>query len=137
DELMHFLRMRNIDRWSPVDIKPKVAARKAVAHFRSALESANLRIMVRKAYEDDTEVHYACIGEQQRRQTRDLAYGMLAKIVFHKLDGTLSCPHGEMREIVSLYEALCGVYTQRELVTMTKHILKGFGGVHLKAHGAL
>lgn len=137
EELRRMLEERGVEEWRPVDIKPQVAARKAITLFRPALERGDLKVLVRKAWEDPQQIRYALVGEARQAATRDLAYDTLTQIVFDKKDGTLSFTRGEVPELVAIYEALCAVYTQREVLAMAKQIMRGFGGVHLKAHGTM
>lgn len=136
DELKYLLRQRQIERWLPVDIKPRVAMRKAITEFKPALEKANLKVLIRMTHEDDQEVRYSIIGEK-KGLSRDLQYATVNQVVLDKRTGELGFTGKAVPEIERLYNYLCSIYTQRELLAMTKNIMKAFGGIALKAHGGM
>lgn len=136
EELQQLLRQRGIARWTPVDIKPRVAMRKAISEFKPAMERDNLKLLVRKVVENEEEVRYALVGEK-KGLARDLEYGTMNQVVLNKQTGELSFTGKEVPDIIRMYEYLCGVYTQRELLLMTRNVLKAFGGIQLKAHGSM
>lgn len=129
DTLKKFLEARGIEKWAPVDIRKKTAARKALTHIKKLLESNELKVLVRKIAETDAEVRYAVVGERVDAARTDLEYGTMNQAVFDKTTASLTFTVEEVPEIREKYNYFCGVYTQREIQHMILLIVKLHGGI--------
>jgi hypothetical protein len=137
EALRELLLKRGIESWYPVDIKPQTAARKAIGAFKPAIERSNIKVMVRTAHEDASEIRYTIVGERRSASEKNVRYSQVNQVIFDKRTGDLSFTGEPIEPILKLYERLCQVYTSRELVLMTKNILRGYGGLPLKVAGGL
>jgi len=128
-ELETLLAKHGIEKWAPVPIRTKTAARKAIIQVRKDLEHGDLRVLVRKVRENDEEVRYAIVDEQADRENAHLDYSLRNQVVFLKTVGELQFTKEEIPEIRERFERLRQVYTQREIVAMLRNIMLGYGGI--------
>lgn len=132
DDLTAFLKRRGIEKWSPVDIRPKTAARKAITQVRKDLEQGDLKVLVRRVRENEEEVRYALVDELADRDNATLDYNTRNQAIFNKDAGTLAFTVEPIEEIQERFQHLCGVYTQREANRMIQNIVQGHGGIPMK-----
>lgn len=138
EDLRDLLRLYGIEEWEPVPIRTKTAMRKALTLIKPRLEDGDdLKILVRKVVEDDQELVYALVDEALDYVKVDLDYKTRNHIIFSKETGEISFTKEEIPEVVELYEYLCSVYTQRELIYITKNIILGYGGFPIENSGGM
>lgn len=137
EDLKKLLESRGIQDWQPVEIRQKTAMRKALTLIRPKLESGDLKMIVRKVVEDEDELIYAFVGEEVDYVNVDLDYATRNQVIFNKKTGEVNFTKEEVPEVRSMYEYLCTVYTRRELVYMTKKILRAYGGILMKSSGGM
>lgn len=131
EELRELMMRHGLEKWAPVEIRPKTAVRKALTRIRSTFEDGELRILVRKVVEDEDELIYALVGEERNDMNVELNYDTLNQVIFNKKTGELTFSQAAVPEIVDMYKLLCTTYTRRELVGSTRLVLEAYGAVIL------
>lgn len=132
--LFDLLKRHGLQDWHPVPIRKKTAARKAITRIRPLLEdpSNDMRVIVRPVVTNEPDVvRYAIIDEYTDTQTMDLDYTTRNQVVFRTDVNTLEFTQVEVPEIREMFDYLCSVYTDREIVHMVKNIVSNYGTIWL------
>lgn len=121
--------------YSPVDIRKKTAARKAITRVRKLLEDpdSDLRVIVRPVHTNEEDVvRYAIIDEHTDLEDLDLDYSTRNQVIFRKDTETIEFTKNEVPEILDEFDHLCSVYTDAEVGRMIKNIINTHGIIHLQ-----
>lgn len=134
EDLKKLLKARGLEDWSPVPIRVKTAARKAITEMRKTFESGSIdaggrNVLVRRVRETEEEVRYALIYETADLANVDLSYSTFNQVVFDKIAGDLKFTKEEVESIRDRFRELCEVYTKREVQIMVLNIIKGHGAI--------
>ncbi len=130
DELFALLTKYGLERWTPVQINPKTAARKAITRVKDMLEDpgSDIKILSRRVPTLETDViRYAIIEESVDLARLDLDYSTLNQLVFRSDTNTIEFTGDTIPEIVDMFDYLCSVYTDVELNLMISNIVNNHG----------
>lgn len=129
-DLFDMLKKYGLEKWTPVDIRPKTAARKAVTRVRKMLEDpeSDLRVIVRPVHTKEQDVvRYAIIDEQTDHGELDLDFTTRNQVVFRKDTDSIEFTKEEVPEILQQFDYLCSVYTDAEIGRMVHNIVTNHG----------
>jgi len=134
DTLFKILTAIGMEKWTPVPINPKTAARKAITRIKHMLEDPenNLKIMSRRVNTAESDVvRYAIVEESVDLSNLDLDYSTVNQVLFRKDTETLEFTGNPVPELVAAFDYLCSVYTDAELKQMVKNIVNNHGCIWL------
>jgi hypothetical protein len=131
EDLEKLLAKRGLKDFLPTPIRGKVAARKAIAGVRKDLEEGNLKVLMRKIRDNDTEVRYALVDEEADTEAAALDYSERNQVIFNKVDATITFKGEPIPEILEQYDYYNKTYTQRELLIMVENVVHHHGGLRM------
>lgn len=130
EELFKKLDDLGFEDWSPVPIRKKTAARKAITRIKHILEDPgnDLKVMARRVPTSEPDViRYAIVDERVDNQRRDLDYSTRNQVIFRVDTGALEFTGDTIEPLLEMYDYLCGVYTETEITRMVKNIVDTHG----------
>ena len=139
-ELFDMLKKHKLEKWSPVPIRRKTAARKAITRIKPLLEDPDndLKIIVRPVKTHEANVtRYAIIDEVTDQQALDLDFSTRNQVVFRSDTGTIEFTQDNVPEIIDMFNHLCSVYTDAEISHMVKNVVDVHGCIWMRDNSGM